>query len=100
MIVPGMSLYGLSSAMSCSFLPVEASRVVHEQLPLQFGCLCDVGDVVDQQPVVRHVVLEVGVRPIRAPQHPVGELLDDASRERDDVSVSALLAVQGARTGD
>ena len=58
------------------------------------------GDEVDQEPVVGHVVLEVGMRPVGAPQHPVRKFLDHLARERDDVAIGVCLAVQRRRTGD
>jgi hypothetical protein len=59
-----------------------------------------VRDEVHQQAVVGHVVLQVGVRPVGAPEHAIRELLDDAFRERDHVGVGILLAIQRLGTGD
>jgi hypothetical protein len=60
----------------------------------------DVRDEVDQQAVVGHVVLQVRVRPVGAPQHAVGEALDHLARERHHVAVGVALAVQRRRAGD
>src|SRR4051812_16905353 len=51
--------------------PVEPHRVLYQELPLQISGRGDVRNIVDQQAVVRHVVLEVRVRPIGAPQHAI-----------------------------
>ena len=47
--------------------PVQAHRIVYEQPPLGVSSARDVRDEIDQQPVVRHMVLEVRMRPVGAP---------------------------------
>ena len=51
----------------------------------------DVRHVVDEEPVVGHVVGQVGVGPVGAPQHAVRELLHGAAREGHDVDVGVAL---------
>src|SRR5271166_51832 len=46
------------------------------------------------------MVLEIGVRPVRAPKHPIRELLDQAAREGNDVAIGILFAVQRRRPRD
>src|SRR3954463_7138600 len=96
MVVPGTFLYGLSSGMgsrSFQFGPIQARRVVHQQLALELGRRGDVRDEVHQEPIIGHVVLEVRVWPIGSPQYAVGERLDDLAREGNDVSVCIALPV-------
>ncbi len=64
------------------FRPVEPHRVTHEQLLLKLGGGRDVRNEVDQQAVVRHVTLQIGVGPVRAPKDAVGEGLDQGSWQR------------------
>ena len=45
----------------------------------------ELGDLVDQHAVVGHLSLEVRMRPVGAPQHPVGRDRDERLRERDRV---------------
>src|SRR4051794_37009302 len=54
--------------------PVQAQGVGDQELLALFGRDGHVRHVVDKEPVVGHVVGEVGVGPVGAPQHPVGEL--------------------------
>jgi hypothetical protein len=56
--------------------PVEPHRVVHEQPPLLLRCARDIRNEVHQQPVVRHMVLQVRMRPVGPPEHAVRERLD------------------------
>ena len=94
-------LRSASRAEAPAFGPVQAHRVVDSSLLLQrCGRRRDVRDEVDQQPVVGHVVLQVGVRPVGAPEHAVGEGLDDAPGERHHVAVGSPLAGQRLRAGD
>ena len=58
------------------------------------------GDEVHQQPVIRHVVLQIGVWPVGAPQHAVWELFDDRPGKRNHVAVGVLLTSQGLGAGD
>jgi len=56
--------------------PVEPHRVVHEQPLLLLRRSRDLRDEIHQQPVVRHVVLQIRVRPVGAPEHAVRERFD------------------------
>ncbi len=56
--------------------------------------------MVDEESVVRHVALEVRVRPVGAPQDPVGELLDHTAAEGHHVGVRVPLAVERGGAGD
>ena len=57
-------------------------------------------DEINQQAIVGHVVLQVRVRPVGAPEHAVGEALDDPARERHDVAIGMALAPACGRAGD
>jgi hypothetical protein len=72
----------------------------HEQLALRLRCRCDLRDVVHQQAVVGHVVLQVRMWPIRSPQHAIGERVDEPLRKRDDIAIRVLLAVERRRSAD
>ena len=56
----------------------------------------DLRQVVDEKPVVGHVVGEVGVRPIRSPQHGLGKFFDHPPGEGNDIGVGVLFTVQRA----
>src|SRR5947209_10017952 len=99
-MVPGMSLNSLSSGMASAskFLgPVKPHRVVDEQLPLQLGRRRDMRQDVDQEAVVGHVVLEVWMRPVGAPDDPVWEGLDDLAGKGDEVAIGGALAIERRR---
>ncbi len=53
---------------------------------------------IDQQAVVGHVVLQIGMRPVRAPENAIREFLHDFSREGHNVAIGVLLAIESART--
>src|ERR1700712_2741629 len=57
--------------------PVQAHGVVDEELPALLGGDGHVRHVVHQQPVVGHVIGQVRMGPVGAPQHAVRELRDD-----------------------
>src|SRR5262245_40536470 len=57
------------------------------------------GNEIDQKAVVRHVVLQVRMRPVGSPQDAVGEALNNAPGERYDVAVSRALAMESRRPG-
>src|ERR1700742_3664405 len=67
------------------FRPVKPQRITHEQFVWALCSGRDVGDEVDQQAVVRHVALQVGMGPVRAPQDAVGEGFDQRFRKGYDV---------------
>src|SRR6202008_1795101 len=82
-------------------LPVQALRVVHEKFRAQWRRRGDARQQIDQVTVVRHVSLEIRVRPIGAPEHAVGERLDDAACEGHEVVVPGRSAArQGLRAAD
>ncbi len=56
--------------------------------------------MVDEQAVVGHVVLQVRMRPVGAPQRPVGELLDDLACEGHHVPVGVALPAERGRSRD
>ncbi len=68
-------------------IPVKTQGIVDQQASLQLRRGRELRNQVDQVAIVRHVGLEVGMRPIRAPEHAIGEQLDEASRERHEVTV-------------
>jgi hypothetical protein len=60
------------------FRPIKPHRIIDQQFVLQLRCHRDMRDEVDQQAVVGHVIPEIGMRPVGAPQHAIGKALDDA----------------------
>src|SRR5256884_6670046 len=78
--------------------PVEPHRVLDEELVLLPSRDGDVGYVVDQEPVVGHVVGEVGVGPVGAPEHAVGELVHDPAGDWEHVRVRVPLPFDSRRT--
>src|SRR5580704_17678080 len=62
--------------------PIKPHRVVDQQRLLQRRRGRDLGDVIDQDTVVRRHLLHVGVRPVGAPNDPVGEMLDERAAKR------------------
>ena len=55
---------------------------------------------IHQQAIVGHVVFQVWVRPVCAPEHAIGEFIDDAFGKGNDIAVRILLAVQGIRAAN
>lgn len=74
--------------------PIQPHGAVDEERLLQRRRRGDVRDEVDEQPVVGHVVREVGVRLVGAPQDAIREPLDEPPTERHDVAVCRLLAIE------
>ena len=68
---------------------VKGGQAVQQPLLLLRGRR-DVRHEVDEQPIVRHVMRQVRMGPVRAPQHPVGELLHHTPRKRTDVRIVRL----------
>jgi hypothetical protein len=65
--------------------PIEPRRIVDKQRLHQFSARGYKRQKVDQRAVVGHVLLDVGMRPVGAPQHAVGETLDQGPGEGDGI---------------
>ena len=74
MPVEGQAPLAHRRALSGLFRPVKPHRIVDQELALQRSCGRDVRDEIDQQAVVRHVVLQVGMRPVGAPEYAIGKV--------------------------
>src|SRR6266851_7275175 len=81
----------------CFLGPVKPHRIVDQQFALQVWSGRNVRNKIDQQAVVRHVVLQIRMRPVGAPEYTIRESLDDAPGEWDHIAVGVLLAVQRGR---
>src|SRR3984893_6301406 len=81
----------------CFLGPVKPHRIVDQQLALQVWRGRNMRNKIEQQAVVRHVILQIRMRPIGAPKYAIRESLDDAPGEWDHVAVGVLLAVQRRR---
>src|SRR5689334_21765063 len=53
--------------LECTSLPIQTHRVIDQQLLLRLARRRDLRDVVHEQAIVRHVVLQVRMRPVRTP---------------------------------
>ena len=62
---PARSCYARSSGQ------YKSHRVIDQQFALQLGGHGDVRDKVNQQAVVGHVIFQIQVRPVGAPEHTV-----------------------------
>ena len=74
--------------------PVKVHWVINKQLLARCLVWCDLCDELYQETIVRHVVFEVGVRPVGAPQDAVRELRNEALGKRHDIEVGRGCAVQ------
>ncbi len=65
----------------------KGAWVGHQQAMPGVVGQCNARNIVDEQPVVGHVALQVRMRPVRAPQHAVRKMFDHTPRERNDVLI-------------
>src|SRR6187549_3815416 len=84
----------------CTSTPIQAHRVVDEQLTLQFRCPRNVWHVVNEEPIIGHVVLEIRVWPVGAPEHSIGKCFDESPGKRNHVAIGVPFAVDRGRSRD
>ena len=64
----------------------QLRRIVDQHAPARRLARRDLGDRVDQLAVVGHVLVDVGMRPVGAPDDALGRVVGDVARERDRVA--------------